>query len=204
MTEAHTAWTEEAIHQMTGDRLTYWDLPASAIMQTNPHKPRNWYPGGALQRITRADDPKVEYINVVKETMDNFINYAAANTGARDSPLELPPGYDSEDATWVAVEAFALAPMLVKGTVGELTGIEYTDAVLEMNLISLEEAAKKMDDVKDADALDENHGVDIAAMDGDELVTIQVKTSESGAENYDGIADLILIVDTETGEVDEW
>jgi len=196
-----TAWVQETVQREIG-QIPVGDREASEIIGPNgsAFQPLNWAPKNAVNRITEASSPRSEYVQVVWETMGNFVNYAGANTAALDDPIPLPSGYWPATPEYLAAECYALAPQLAGGSIGEWLATEQISQTPQFTVISTEQAEialeKSWTEIEDS-------GVDVVAKTPDgRVVTFQVKTSESQAKQYDGVADIVLVVNISEGKVE--
>jgi len=200
------AWTEEAINNIWPDAPAK-DLrqQRGQILQDLPGNNSTWWPDNAIKTIVTADDKYRAYAGVIEHTVDAYIRYALAKTGALDEPRDLPDWYITNDELAtpeaIIVEMYSLAPQLVKGSLGEILAGDHL--VNRGAHIMSDEIAQRFS-AFDGD-IDEKHGIDLVVVWEDGSVeTIQVKSSTGEAGKYNGDADTILIADVESQEVNEY
>lgn len=185
----HLTWTQEAIENDPRCADVPWNrAPAGMMTLVNSFGADTWFPKGALDRIRAADDPRSEYVNVIEETIANFVRYANAETAALDEPLELP---DLSEEVYLSAECYALSDRLVKGALHEIRGAEWLNAQ-GFDVLTTEEAMARTG-ADDETALEEME-IDLMTRDGQKW---QIKSSEGEAARVEADDVNILIVSGE-------
>lgn len=181
----HLTWTQEAIENDPRPADVPWQTaPAGMMTLVNSFGADTWFPENALDRLTSADDPRSEYVNVIEETIRNFRRYADAETAALDEPIELP---DLSNEVYLAAEMYALADRLVKGAIHELRGAEYLSAKGH-DVLTTDEAMARTG-AEDETALEEME-IDLMTDDGQKW---QIKSSTSEAERVEADVNILVV-----------
>lgn len=169
----------------------------------------NWGPSNFMDTLQRASDTRAAYIRVVRETMAKFVDYCVRNR------FHLPDSYIEASTTrkpveslsveakaYVGRESYSMATNYCQSVLGEIAGREWCKEQFDRVFPTLSDAVSEIDGFESVERLEKTQGVDIVALrESGEVVTVQVKTGRTNFNQYDGEAEVVILVDTESNTV---